>query len=236
MKFVIWNFVIEKQVSRVEIGDALRFFSAYMRDYQGLYHASFDGGAHREDFVAFEELESCLLDRGGGGVKVYLQPQGWEFEVDFNSEGGGAEESISAGRSADLAEVSITTNMIWTESTQEEQTSWEESFRFLAESVIKATHPLWGVRLHEWDYEQIISTQPMLLEYRTELRNQTIPKLLGPVTYMNKELLAKAPLRDLPNLEIRWVNSFGAFVLIPSPQWQWQEVLESWITQLQKSL
>ena len=102
----------------------------------------------------------------------------------------------------------------------------------LAQHIARATNPLWGVRLHEWDVEYILITRPKLLGFHDDLSERRVPRLIGTMTYFSQELMSKAPLDKVDAIKVSMqVDQLGCFVFVPEEWWAgalaiWSRIVE----------
>lgn len=239
MKIESWTFVVrkaaEQNVRRQMVHALFENLGSCIRDSNGACTVRIDDRARTLSLQSQEEILPLLSQTNTCGIDIHLSPEGWPFYVWFLPEDAAAKSLQPHADSGTVwFEIKASTDAILRDASAEERAASEISLGFLAETVIKSTQPIWGVRLHEWDAEYVMQVDDTLLDYGLELRHGRIPRRLGPITYLNNDLLSRAPLERVAHLQIARVDNFGSLISVSNQKWP--ETLIAWSKGLEESL
>lgn len=239
MKIESWTFVVrkaaEQNVRRQMVQTVLENLGSCITDPNGAYTVRMDDRARTLSLQSQEEIVLLLSQTDTCGIDIHLDPEGWPFYIWFLPEQA-VSRTLKPPADSDTVwfEIKASTDAIRRDASAEERAAFECSLGFLAETVIQSTQPIWGVRLHEWDIEYVMQVDDSLLGYEPELRCGRVPRLLGPITYLNNDLLSKAPVERVAHLQIARVDNLGSLISVSNQKWP--ETLITWPKALDESL
>ena len=243
MKWMSWKFLLPKRIVNDErprlIENLVKPLGKYLAEDSGscgAYSLLSHDAPNR--FQNADQLVRWLSHVDGGSVIVYLNPDHWDFFLQIDPTGVDEKRflnDLSLPPRDVLGTITITTNAIGENAADQDKHHWEQSFMFLAEHVVKTSHPLWGIHLHEYDMEYVLSKDKHLLEYHQQLSQGQIPRLIGPMTYFSRELNRRSFVSKLSQLEVfKQISSEGGcFVRVKDehdPECGWIPVLDAWIS------